>query len=176
MAWGLAGCSRKLPALLSLFDGRPSSRSGHPSSPTTSTLVCRLTVWLGVPPCERTSSNASARVMQARRPVKATVLLSAELSNSIGFITSIVALRRSDQIAISMDGRGSWRDNVFLERFWRSVKYEEVYLRAYDSVDEARASLSRYIHFYNGHRPHSSLDGRTPDRAYFNSLPFRAAA
>ena len=80
------------------------------------------------------------------------------------------------QIAISMDGRGSWRDNVFLERFWRSVKYEEVYLRAYDSVDEARASLSRYIHFYNGHRPHSSLDGRTPDQAYFNSLPFRAAA
>ena len=53
---------------------------------------------------------------------------------------------------------------------------EEVHLRAYDSVDEARASLSRYIHFYNGHRPHSSLDGRTPDRAYFNSLPFRAAA
>lgn len=80
------------------------------------------------------------------------------------------------QIAISMDGRGSWRDNVFLERFWRSVKYEEVYLRAYDSVDEARASLSRYIHFYNSHRPHSSLDGRTPDQAYFNSLPFRAAA
>src|SRR5262249_22588687 len=80
------------------------------------------------------------------------------------------------QIAISMDGRGSWRDNVFLERFWRSVKYEEVYLRAYDNVDEARASLSRYIHFYNSHRPHSSLDGRTPDQAYFNSLPFRAAA
>jgi putative transposase len=51
-----------------------------------------------------------------------------------------------------------------------------VYLRAYDSVDEARVSLSRYIHFYNSHRPHSSLDGRTPDQAYFNSLPFRAAA
>ena len=80
------------------------------------------------------------------------------------------------QIAISMDGRGSWRDNVFLERFWRSVKYEEVYLRAYDSVDEARASLSRYIHFYNSHRPHPCLDGRTPDQAYFKSLPFRAAA
>src|SRR5262249_14862038 len=80
------------------------------------------------------------------------------------------------QIAISMDGRGSWRDNVFLERLWRSVKYEEVYLRAYDSVAEARASLSRYIHFYNGHRPHSTLDGRTPDQAYFSSLPFRAAA
>jgi putative transposase len=79
------------------------------------------------------------------------------------------------QIAISMDGRSSSRDNVFLERFWRSVKYEEVYLRACDSVDEARASLNRYIHFYNGHRPYSSLDGRTPDQAYFNSLPFRAA-
>src|SRR5262249_50297794 len=81
------------------------------------------------------------------------------------------------QIAISMDGRGSWGDNGFPDGSrWRSVKYEEVYLRAYDSVDEARASLSRYIHFYNGHRPHSSLDGRTPDQAYFNSLPFRAAA
>src|SRR6516165_8671015 len=91
MAWGLAGCSRKLPALLSLLDGRPSSNSGHPSSPTTSTLVCRVTVWLGVPPCERTTSNASARVMQARRPVKATVLLSAELSNSVTVITPIVA-------------------------------------------------------------------------------------
>ena len=64
---------------------------------------------------------------------------------------------------------------MFLERFWRGVKYEEVYLRAYDSVDEARASLNRYIHFYNGHRPHSSFDGRTPDQAYFNSLPSRAA-
>jgi putative transposase len=82
----------------------------------------------------------------------------------------------TNQIAISMDGRGSWRDNVFVERFWRSVKYEEVYLRAYDSVGEARVSLRRYIDFYNGRRPHSSLDGRTPDQAYFNSLPFRAAA
>ena len=61
------------------------------------------------------------------------------------------------QIAISMDGRGSWRDKVvFLERFWRSVKYEEVYLRAYDSVDEARASLSRYIHFYKRASQHPS--------------------
>jgi putative transposase len=80
------------------------------------------------------------------------------------------------QIAISMDGRGSWRDNVFVERFWRSVKYEEVYLRAYDSVGEARASLRRYIDFYNSRRPHSALDGCTPDQAYFNTLPFRAAA
>jgi putative transposase len=79
-------------------------------------------------------------------------------------------------IAISMDGKGAWRDNVFVERLWRSVKYEEVYLRAYDSVSEARASIGRYLNFYNGRRPHSSLDGVTPDQAYFNSLPLRLAA
>ncbi|WP_454643658.1 IS3 family transposase [Bradyrhizobium liaoningense] len=79
-------------------------------------------------------------------------------------------------IAISMDGRGAWRDNVFVERLWRSVKYEEVYLRAYDTVSDARASIGRYIDFYNGRRPHSSLDGNTPDQAYFNPLPFRAVA
>ena len=79
-------------------------------------------------------------------------------------------------IAISMDGKGAWRDNVFVERLWRSVKYEEIYLRAYDSVAEARASISRYLNFYNRKRPHSSLDARTPDRAYFNHLPQVAAA
>ncbi|WP_271527542.1 IS3 family transposase [Bradyrhizobium sp. CCBAU 25338] len=82
----------------------------------------------------------------------------------------------SHGIAISMDGRGAWRDNVFVERLWRSVKYEEVYLRAYDTVSDARASIGRYLDFYNGRRPHSSLDGGTPDQAYFNPLPFRAAA
>ena len=79
-------------------------------------------------------------------------------------------------IAISMDGRGAWRDNVFVERLWRSVKYEEVYLRAYDSVGEARMSLGRYLAFYNRKRPHSSLDARTPDHAYFDGLPQVAAA
>jgi putative transposase len=79
-------------------------------------------------------------------------------------------------IAISMDGKGAWRDNVFIERLWRSVKYEEVYLRAYDSVSEARASIGRYLDFYNGRRPHTSLDRRTPDQAYFNQPPFRMAA
>jgi len=79
-------------------------------------------------------------------------------------------------IAISMDGKGAWRDNVFVERLWRSVKYEEVYLKAYDSVGEARASLGRYFDFYNRKRPHSSLDARTPDRAYFDHLPQVAAA
>ena len=82
----------------------------------------------------------------------------------------------SADIVISMDGKGAWRDNVFVERLWRSVKYEEVYLRAYETVGEARASIGRYIDFYNGRRPHSSLDGRTPDQAYFNSLPLRLAA
>ena len=79
-------------------------------------------------------------------------------------------------IAISMDGRGAWRDNVFVERLWRSVKYEEVYLRAYDGVGQARASLGRYLDFHNRKRPHSSLDARTPEKAYFDRLPQRAAA
>jgi putative transposase len=79
-------------------------------------------------------------------------------------------------IAISMDGKGAWRDNVFVERLWRSVKYEEVYLKAYDNVPEARTSIGGYLDFYNRRRPHSSLDGATPDQAYFNQLPFRAAA
>ena len=79
-------------------------------------------------------------------------------------------------IAISMDGKGAWRDNVFVERLWRSIKYEEVYLRAYDSVSEARESIGRYITFYNGRRPHQSLDGATPNQAYFNPLSFRSAA
>jgi putative transposase len=79
-------------------------------------------------------------------------------------------------IAISMDGKGAWRDNVFVERLWRSVKYEEVYLHAYDSVSQARASLGRYFEFYNQRRPHTSLDGSTPDQAYFAPLPIRMAA
>ncbi|CAA9367170.1 MAG: Mobile element protein [uncultured Nocardioidaceae bacterium] len=89
---------------------------------------------------------------------------------------AFTALLLKHAIAISMDGRGAWRDNVFVERLWRTVKYEEVYLRAYDSVGEARASLGRYLDFYNRNRPHSSLDARTPDRAYFNHLPQRTAA
>jgi putative transposase len=79
-------------------------------------------------------------------------------------------------VAISMDGRGAWRDNVFVERLWRSVKYEEVYLRAYDSVADARASLGRYLDFYNLKRPHSSLAASTPDQAYFRTSPQRVAA
>jgi putative transposase len=84
-------------------------------------------------------------------------------------------LQRSG-IAISMDGRGAWRDNVVVERLWRSVKYEEVYLRAYGGVSEARASIGRYFEFYNGKRPHSSLGARTPDQMYFDNLPLAVAA
>ena len=74
-------------------------------------------------------------------------------------------------VAISLDGKGAWRDNIFVERLWRSIKYEEVYLHAYDSVAEARAGLARYIDFYNTARPHSSLDKKTPDEFYFATLP-----
>ena len=74
-------------------------------------------------------------------------------------------------IQISMDGKGSWRDNVFVERLWRSIKYEEVYLHAYDSVGQAKAGIGRYIEFYNGRRPHTALDKKTPDEFYFASLP-----
>jgi putative transposase len=89
---------------------------------------------------------------------------------------AFTGLLLDNAIAISMDGKGAWRDNVFIERLWRSVKYEEVYLRAYDSVAEARASIGRYLNFYNRKRPHSSLDARTPDQAYFDHLPQVAAA
>jgi putative transposase len=81
-----------------------------------------------------------------------------------------------NEISISMDGKGAWRDNVFVERFWRSVKYEEVYLCAYDDVPDARASIGRYLEFYNTRRPHTALDRRTPDQAYFDPLPLRMAA
>ena len=89
---------------------------------------------------------------------------------------AFTGLLQDQKIAISMDGRGAWRDNVFVERLWRTVKYEEVYLRAYDSVSDARASLGRYLDFYNTRRPHSSLGARTPDYAYFHRLPQVAAA
>ena len=79
-------------------------------------------------------------------------------------------------IKIGMDAKGAWRDNVFVERLWRSVKYEEVYLHAYASVSEARNGLGRHLSFDNTIRPHSSLDGRTPDQASFDHVPLKAAA
>jgi putative transposase len=77
---------------------------------------------------------------------------------------------------LSMDGRGAWRDNVFVERVWRSVKYERVYLKAYDSVSAARADIAEYLHWYNTSRPHSSLSDATPEQAYLDWLPKLAEA
>jgi len=90
--------------------------------------------------------------------------------------TSVLA---KHDIKISMDGKGAWRDNVFVERLWRSVKYEEVYLHAYESVSAARDGIGRYLDLYNRRRPHSALDGKTPDDAYFgheSMPPIRLAA
>src|ERR1700678_3710753 len=82
----------------------------------------------------------------------------------------------TDQGSQFMDGRGAWRDNVFVERLWKSVKYEEVYLHAYDSVAAAKAGIQRYFAFYNNQRPHTSLDRQTPDHVYFDSQPLAVAA
>lgn len=83
---------------------------------------------------------------------------------------------RAHAIQISMDGQGCWRDNVFVERLWRSVKYEEVYLHAYETVSDVRAGLGRYFTFFNQRRPHDALRRRTPDAVYFSSLPDTPAA
>jgi putative transposase len=85
-------------------------------------------------------------------------------------------LLREHGIAISMDGKGCWRDNIFVERLWRTLKYEEVYLHGYDSVSAATVGIGRYLTLYNTRRPHSSLADRTPDEAYFFPLPLAAAA
>ena len=93
--------------------------------------------------------------------------------------TAFTGLLAASDIRISMDGKGAWRDNVFVERLWRSVKYEEVYLHAYESVSAAREGIGRYLDLYNRRRPHSSLDGMTPDQAYYDHtsmLPNRLAA
>jgi putative transposase len=90
--------------------------------------------------------------------------------------TEFTSVLINNAISISMDGKGAWRDNVFVERFWRTIKYEEVYLRAYDGVEEARQSIGRYIAFYNARRPHAAFDGRTPDQAYSHALPLPTAA
>ena len=90
--------------------------------------------------------------------------------------SAFVGLLQQHGIRQSMDGKGCWRDNVFIERFWRTIKYEEVYLRAYETVSQARESIARYIAFYNGRRGHSSLKDRTPDAAYFAQMELKAAA
>lgn len=91
---------------------------------------------------------------------------------SLEFIRTL----KDNDIQISMDGKGCWRDNVFVERLWRSVKYEEVYLHAYNSVSEAKQKIGNYLDFYNRQRPHSALDGQTPDSIYYDQLPQPMAA
>lgn len=91
---------------------------------------------------------------------------------SADFLTVV----RAHQIRISMDGQGCWRDNVFIERLWRSVKYEELYLHAYDTVSDVRAGLTRYFSFFNQRRPHDALRRATPDSVYFKSLPTTATS
>jgi len=86
-----------------------------------------------------------------------------------------VDMLKRHAIQISMDGKGAWRDNVFIERFWKTLKYEEVYLHAYDSGSEAKAGLAHFMHYYNHERPHSKLGGRTPDMAYCSTLAADAA-
>lgn len=78
-----------------------------------------------------------------------------------------IAILKSHQIKISMDGKGAWRDNIVMERFWRSLKYEEVYLKAYESLKEAKVAIQKYMKFYNEKRFHQSLENRTPDEIYF---------
>jgi putative transposase len=87
-----------------------------------------------------------------------------------------IAVLKHHRIEISMDGKGCWRDNVFIERFWKTLKYQEVYLRAYETASEARASIARYLGFYNSRRPHRAHKGQTPDAAYFAGLAMKRAA
>jgi len=90
--------------------------------------------------------------------------------------SDFIGLVKRHGIRISMDGKGCWRDNVFVERLWKSVKYEEIYLHGYETVTDAKQALNRYFDFYNRRRPHSTLDGKAPDTVYFNLPPLNAAA
>jgi len=82
---------------------------------------------------------------------------------------------KENDIRISMDGKGRWIDNVFVERLWRSVKYEEVYLKAYDDIRSARKSLGVYFDLYNMERRHQSLDRQTPNQVYYENVTRKAA-
>jgi len=90
--------------------------------------------------------------------------------------TAFTSVLKREEIQISMDGRGRWMDNVFIERLWRSVKYEEVYLKAYENARQARRGLGRYFAFYNSRRRHQGLDRQTPDQVYFNPMRLTQAA
>jgi putative transposase len=136
-------------------------------------LAWRLSITLETGPCVEALEEAMARFGKPE-------IMNTDQGSQFTSIDFIKALTDAD-IRSSMDGKGAWRDNVracprtggglapsLVERLWRTIKYEEVYLRAYASVPEARAGIGRYIAFYNSRRPHSSHGGRTPDQAYLN--------
>lgn len=127
------------------------------------TLAWRLSTTLETEPCVEA-------LKEAMRCHGKPEIMNTDQGSQFSSIDFIMTLKDAD-IQISMDGKGAWRDNVFVERLWRTIKYEVVYLRAYDSVSAARESLGRYLVFYNSRRPHSSLNGQTPDQAYLNPLP-----
>ena len=132
-------------------------------------LAWRLSITLETEPCVEALSEALARHGTPE-------IMNTDQGSQFTSLAFLQALQTA-KIAMSMDGKGAWRDNVFVERLWRTIKYEEVYLRAYRSVSEARRGLSRYLAFYNRQRPHSSLGGQTPDQAYFTQpKPTQAAA
>ena len=132
-------------------------------------LSWRLSITLETGPCVEALSEALARHGTPE-------IMNTDQGSQFTSVAFLKALQDA-KIAISMDGKGAWRDNVFVERLWRTIKYEEVYLRAYRSVSEARRGLDRYLAFYNRGRPHSALGGQTPDQAYFNPpTPIPAAA
>ena len=132
-------------------------------------LAWRLSITLETGPCVEALSDALARHGTPE-------IMNTDQGSQFTSLAFLQALQTA-KIAISMDGKGAWRDNVFVERLWRTIKDEEVYLRAYRSVSEARRGLSRYLAFYNRQRPHSALGGHTPDQVYFNQpKPTQAAA
>jgi putative transposase len=132
-------------------------------------LAWRLSMTLETGPCLEALSEALAR---HGRPE----IMNTDQGSPFTAVAVLTALQDA-KIAISMDGKGAWRDHVFVERLWRTITDEEVYLRAYRRVSEARRGLDRSVAFYNRRRPHSSLGGQTPDQAYVNQpTPIPAAA
>jgi transposase InsO family protein len=115
----------------------------------------------------RYSHGSSSSIVLVRRKYGGNIAEQGSQFTSLEF----TQLLKDHGIAISMDGRGCWRDNVFVERLWKSIKYEEVYLRAYETVSAAKSGIGRYLAFYNSRRPHSTLDGDTPDAFYYRNLP-----
>ena len=121
--------------------------------------------------CSRSNRCVSLLIITSRQEVLRRSVESTQFTSS-----DFIGILEANKIRISMDGKGCWRDNVFVERLWKSIKYENVYLHAYEGVLQAKAGIGKYLAFYNEQRPHSSLDGRTPDDVYFGSSSVLARA